>query len=314
MKESIGRLWQGISTWGRAGFRPESVANWEWHIFRLLFAVVVWMTFQDRRPYTFEDQPAPNSVARFFDLTWLNQPGVQEIVLWIVGALLLLYLTGRLLWISLPLLTVISTIVHSYSNSQGFIFHGYQIVGLVLLTQSVVAVYWQIQIWRRRKPFPNLPDVSLASWIEYYVRGAILATYVVSAITKLVNSKGMWVWNSRYICMELIKSRRLEYYRTLNPEHAGEIPVAVWMVQHPWMTRMMFSSGFFLELFALVGLHSRKWGLFTGLAIIAFHRVVLYLMTLKFEYNEYLLVIFCVNPPFWIWWLWQRSRKRDAIV
>ena len=31
--------------------------------------------------------------------------------------------------------------------------------------------------------------VSLASWMEYYTRGAILATYVVSAITKLINSK-----------------------------------------------------------------------------------------------------------------------------
>ena len=312
MKASPGRCWQGIAGWARVGFRPEQVAGWEWFVLRLLFAVVVWMSFaNDGRPYTFKDQPVPNSIARFFDLTWLNQDGMHETILWIVGPLLLIYLSGRLLWIVLPLLTILCTIVHSFANSQGFIFHGYQVVGLTLLAQAVLAVYWRVQTWRGRDPFPKLPEVSLGSWMEYYSRGAILATYVVSAFTKIGNSKGMWVWNSRYIPMELIKSNRLEYFRTLDPKYAGEIPVATWMIQHPWLTRMMFSSGFFLELFALVGLHSRKWGLVTGIAIIAFHRIVLYLMTLKFAYNEYLLVIFCVNPPFWIWWAWQRMKGRD---
>jgi len=322
MKAALLRLGSGIADWCRAGFRPEPVAGWEWFLLRLLFAVVVWMSFaNDGRPYTFADQPAPNSIARFIDLTWLYQPelqddemSMQERILWMVGPLLLLYLSGRLLWISLPLLTILCTIVHSYSNSQGFIFHGYQIVGLTLLVQAVLAVYWRIQTWRGRDPFPKLPDVSPASWMEYYSRGAILATYVVSALTKIGNSKGMWVWNSRYIPMELIKSNRLEYFRTLDPQYAGDIPIATWMIQHPWITRMMFSSGFFLELFALVGLHSRKWGLVTGIAIISFHRIVLYLMTLTFEYNEYLLVIFCINPPFWIWWAWQRMRGRGGNV
>lgn len=86
--------------------------------------------------------------------------------------------------------------------------------------------------------------------------------------------------------------------------------IAVWLVQHPWLTSI-FGGGFFLELFAFLALRNRPWALLIGLAIISFHRSVRWLMRLEFEMHEWLIWIFLVNVPFWFWWTlsgqWRRS-------
>jgi hypothetical protein len=70
----------------------------------------------------------------------------------------------------------------------------------------------------------------------------------------------------------------------------------------------MFGAGFVVEALAIVALHSRRWALFTGLAIIALHESVELIMKLHFVNHELLALLFLVNPCFWLWWCTQRAR------
>ena len=72
------------------------------------------------------------------------------------------------------------------------------------------------------------------------------------------------------------------------------------MISHPLVATAVYAGGFFLELFALVGMRSRAWAAFFGVALVLMHRGIYLIMNLKFVYHELLMLIFLVNVPFWI--------------
>lgn len=330
-------IWSGFKTWlarwCRGRFAPLPAHGWEWLIMRLLFAVVICHSLQEFKPYTFDSQPpdVAKGLARIFDLTFLHErgpidlseikrveipligtvrlsgPGWFDTVVVVSGVLCLLYVWGRGLIFTLPLLALVHTLPWTYSNSQGYTHHGIQLVSMVLIVQSIVVWWWQIRKWRGK---PEMP-LALPSYLIYYTQGMIAFAYVTCAITKVFNSKGLWLFRSNYICIELIKSHRLEYYQYLDPRYAGDPAAAVWLLNHPWITRVLFDVGFFIELLALVALRDRLWALLTGLAIVSFHRSVWWLMRLEFPLHEWMILIFLVNVPFWIHWA--RSKGKAPI-
>ena len=312
-------MWTRFKTWfiawQRGYFRPLPVLRSEWFFMRLAFAAVVFHSFLDWHPYDFESQPHPTGIARFVSLTFLHSEHAHATIRIITTVALVAYLTGfrMAMLVSLTVLTVCSTLVRTYANSQGFTHHGYQIVTLTLLAQAIVVWYVSIRDWRGQKWKPK-SGLSLASYLVYYSQAVILSGYFLAALSKIMNSKGMWLLNARYISLDLVKSHRTAFYKSLDPEHA-ELPAsAVWMLNHPFMATVVFGSGFFLELIALIGLRNRRWALFMGISLILFHRGVLVMMKLQFLYNEALLLIFLVNIPFWILWMSsQRTRTKLSL-
>ena len=268
---------------------------------RVLFACVVAYTFKDTRPYSFESQPAPVGIAYVLPLQFLSLPGVREAIVGLVGISLILYVWGRVLRWALLTLTVCSILTNTMLNSQGFILHAYQIVTLTLLAQTVLAFV------HASKKRVHWSDAVKRSQFLFYSQGIILGTYVVAALSKIVNSRGMWVWNSKYLSAELIKSHRQVYYQKLDPALAEEIGAALWLQAHPFLSQVIFGSGFFLEIFAFVAMLGRKWALVFGLSLIGMHRGIYHLMRLEFPFNELLIVIFLVNIPYWIWWRWKEK-------
>lgn len=327
------RLKQGLRNWSRGKFVPEPYHGWEWMLMRLFFALLVFHSLQEFKPFTFAAQEVPRGLAKFFDLTFLadqgpidlsslkrieipllgtvrlDGPGWFDTVVVLAALLGALYVWGRGLMVTLPLLAALHTLPWTLSNSQGYTHHGMQLISMVLIVQTLVVWWWQIRRWRNRQPMP----FPLRSYLVYYSQGMIAFAYVACAITKVINSKGLWLFKSNYICIELIKSHRLEYYENLDPTMAGDPAAALWLLNHPWITRVIFDIGFFIELLAFVALRNRPWALLTGLAIIAFHRSVWWLMRLEFPMHEWLILIFLVNVPFWVWWA-AGGRSRTSLA
>jgi len=80
---------------------------------------------------------------------------------------------------------------------------------------------------------------------------------------------------------------------------ATELPY--WLAEHPWTTRLFFSPGLFLELLAFVALWGRRPAAFIGMGLLIMHYVIGIVMGLRFSAHEWLLLIFLVNMPYWIW-------------
>ncbi len=309
MREAFDRGKQRLARWCAEGFRPVPVGKWEWFLMRLFFAPVALHDFWDFHPFAYEKQPIPVGLAKIFDLTWLHEPWAYPafVVVAILG--LISYVAGRGLVISLPLLTLLHVLMRTYENSQGSIHHSHHMISLVLLAQAVVVVTFKVKEWRRKKAIEFPDGLSLRSYLLYYTQGTVAATYVIAALSKTINSKLMWVWNSPYVAFDFVKAQRQKYFKLLEPEFAGDTVAAEWVLSHPMLARIGFGGAFFLELLALVALKNRPWAFWTGLALIALHRGIFLIMHLRFYNSELVLLIFFLNLPYWIW-RFTAGRKR----
>ena len=304
------RLKKHLASFFQNGFRPEPVSAGEWFCLRLCFGALVFFTILEPHPFRYEAQPLPTGIAHFADLTWLHWwqladipffkggPGMHETFVALGLVLCAAYVAGRGLVITLPLLALLHILPRTLNNSQGFTHHGFQLVSLVLVAQTLVA--WWFFFRRKRAPSGQPDGPALPSCMLYYSAGVVALSYTVSALTKLTATRGLWIWDSHAVCIEIVKSHRLLYFARLDPEFAVDPSSALWLLHHPWITRILFGAGFLLELFAFVAIKGRPWALLTGLSIIAFHRSVWWLMKLEFPLHEWLLLIFLVNIPFWI--------------
>jgi hypothetical protein len=257
-------------------------------------------------------QENPVGLARFFDLTWLSHPEVYPLYRNIVYGLLILFIAGIGLPFVLPLIALGHTLVWTLYNSQGSTHHGHQIISMLLVVQAGVVIYYQL----KKQRCLLQPTAELNGWLLWHSIALICGTYVVSVITKMDNSNGMWFWNSNHIAMDMLKTQRQNYLNDLSPEFAGDPPLALWLIEHKWIARAMFSSGVLLELFCFFALGHRLLAFIIGLSLIAMHRSISHLMNLEFLNNELLALIFFVNIPFLIaWpleWVWRKMRDRKA--
>jgi hypothetical protein len=292
-----------FGAWARGGFVPEAIFAWEWLVMRLGFAGLLMWHFRDWHPFEFDAQPSPVGLARILPLTWLHTPGMFEFMFGLGAVCCVVYVSGFALRWVLPVLALAHTLIWTYYNSQGAQHHGFQLVSLVLWVQ--VAVVW----WKR-----HAPSEEIRAWLWYYVRGIVLFSYVASALSKIINSRGLWLWNSKYLPIELVKSHRLSYYKELDPALAGDPSMAVWLQAHPFVTQFLFGIGFFIEFFAWLGLRDRTWSAIVGAAIIVMHFNIAWLMRLNFDNHVWLCAIFLLNIPGWLFLSTSRlAKSRPAL-
>jgi hypothetical protein len=270
------------------------VSSLEGFFLRLLFGIVIASTLSLQVP--FHDQPHPVGLAHFFDLTWLSDPQKLSAYRTLLYLLLLVYASGWFLPIVLPLLAVGYSLMFTLYNSQGYTHHGYQIISLTLLVQAVTVVYYSVLKGLRLQA----PDALLNSWLLVQSQVVVTGTYLVSFLTKLFATGGMWFWNAHYIALDMIKTQRQHYFSRFNPADLGDPPEAIWLLENPWLARGLFASGVILEAMAFFALASRRVGFVIGVGLILLHRSVSMLMGLRFQNNEMLSAIFLIGIPYFM--------------
>jgi len=286
------------------GFRPMRVGAFEFFILRLAFAWLVWQTISYWSVLPFPNQPHPAGLARLIDLTWLSDPAHLLLCQRIALAGLAVYVSGRCLWLALPVVCFIQVAINSLYNSQGYTFHGHQLVGLALLAQTVVVV--SLAAYHRlTSPQPRAQQqLQIAAMILFYSQMAVAAAYMVSVVSKVRNSRGQWLFNSHYHAVQLIKTDRQHYYSDPTPETrpgtSQSAAKAEWVAAHPTVSRIMFAGGFFGELLVFLGLKNRRWAVLAGISVIGLHWGIAFIMDLSFPLNEKLVLLLFLNPAYWL--------------
>ena len=290
-----------------SAFRPCPVRNWEAVLLRLFFSVaVIWGLWPVLR---YEKVELAKGLSKILDVSVF---GGADAVVWfrpLIVTAALLYVLEIVRPLGLVLLTIAQLGYNTLQNSQGFTYHGNNIMGLILLTQCGAELFWLGYRLVTRREFSLASGLTRHAYHLYFAQCAIAAVYVTSAITKLTKTDGMWLFRSHYLAKSVVKTHRQTFYD--NPEGAIAEPVvaiAQWLAEHHILTRLAFGAGFFLELFAFLALWNRAWALFIGLSIITFHFGVELIMQLDFRVNQLMCLIFLVNLPFWVVWL-ARGRK-----
>ena len=300
-----------------SGFHPKPVMGWEILIMRIFFAIVVYKSMPTPGQI-FDNQPVPNGIAHLIDLTFLARPGVYPAMKVVLVVALTVYATGFLLPLALPLMLAIHVMARTLYNSQGWIHHGFQMVSLVILAQTIVVLTFAIYRLVKKRPYPFTEGRSLGSYFLFYSQMAVVSIYVVSVVSKIDRSDGHWFAKSHYVGLHVVKAERDRYYAKLQDPAPGTEPApkaiqtARTALAHPNLTRIVLGAGVLLELLAFVALYSRGAALLIALGMIGFHRSIASLMSIYFHFNEWLLLIFLINVPFWLWWATRRLATGKA--
>jgi hypothetical protein len=269
-------------------------ARWETFLFRAGIAWCAWQTMAG--PLKYASLPQPHGIASWVDVTFAGDKETMRWVSSLVGFCLTLYACNiGVLFVLLPPLLV-SIAMGTLENSQGAINHTSQVVTLVLLAHWLSAVWLTIRRALHSDPPGSLTtEQHAADW----TRQIFISTYVVSAISKLIESHGFWLRDTPYFGLQIIKSMGMARYGD-----TGEGQNVQWLAQfaldHPWVFRMFLGVALPLELFAFLALLNRRLALVFGCALFAFHVVNTEVMHLGFYYHKALLVVLLINP---VWWM-----------
>jgi hypothetical protein len=295
-----------------AWLRPEPIrhAFWELFLMRVFFAYIIWRALP-QNVGQYQGQPHPNGIAHWIDLSFLADPGHMQWLQWGFWIALGFYVLGVLRVPALAYLLGASVAVCTFLNSQGAIGHTAQIVALAILGQ-LLAFGWAAIAGRCKRPLRHglTPEQLAVDW----ARQAVMATYVVSALTKLVRSDGRWILDAPYFGLQIVKSNAMDYYNTLQPAaDDGMRWLAQLLLDHPWTAWFFIGIALPLELFAFVACFNRRTGFWIGLLILIFHSTVSVTMQLGFRFNKLLMIAFFLNIPFWaVWWVRRMRGSRRA--
>ena len=262
-------------------------------VMRVLFA---WLVFRATPGVLIVNGiPSPNGMTRILDLHFLINPQVFALARTMLATALILYVLRFMVWLALPVALFIHTAANAIVNSQGAIQHAMQIVSLVLLAQTVAHFYG---LWRRRHGEERAILEDRTIW---WSQQTIVAVYLVAGITKLLVSKGLWVFQARWIGVSIAKAAYQSFYDTFDQAVLQQqLAIADFAAAHGWIVALIAAGGLLLELCTPLMLVNRAWSAVLGASLICFHLALGYAMHLTFIYNQWLLIIFMINLPYWI--------------
>lgn len=258
-------------------------------------ALAFWNIKWETAPYT--EQKFPNGLARWVDLTWLGHHPPGEITQYLVIAGLVLYVIGFLPALGFLPTAVFATLIGTLLNSQGAINHSWQMVTMMGLAQVMVYAWPRATAQGRNWWIVVKPDLERHRQAVFAVMTVIAASYVVCGVVKVVNSDGMWIHRAPLLAVQLLKTHYAHFYDTLTMPPQWLTDITTFLLEHPWIARIVFGAGLVIELLGFVILINRRWALVGGLAIIALHLSISRLMNLNFEAHMLAALIFSVNLP-----------------
>lgn len=260
-------------------------------VMRILFAAVVWRAQPNK--LSVNGIPAPNGITRILDLHFLLEPQFFAWARIALAIALILYVFR--IWQALPIALFVNVAIAGILNSQGAIQHAMQIVSLVLLAQTAAYVYGA---WiDRNNKTPQLSEDRAIWWSQQ----TIVAVYLLAGIAKLIATGGLWIFQARWIGVSIAKAAYQSFYDSFNSaELERQLSVAHFAAAHGWLVALIATAGLLLELGSPLMLMNRVWAVLLGGAMVCFHLGLDYTMGLSFIYNQWLLIIFMINLPYWL--------------
>lgn len=319
-KEPWWKRW--LSFWLRR--EPILHDRWELVLMRFVVAILLWdvhtgwigvwdqpaeaiqqMVALDRQnDIKFQSQPHPNGFGYFVDFSFLSNDALEVPLRAATGISLLLYFLGVPAAFSLALPVFFGLGSSTLLNSQGAIGHIAQGLHLVMLSiwlSGLMALFCRFK--KRALPGGMLTSGQLEmDW----ARQGLMAAYVVSALTKIMNSSGDWLSTARFFPLHLVKNNDMQFYNNLDPAMRELDWLPQTLMEHPMVCMFFFGAALPLELFAFLGLQNRRIAVLFGLGLMAFHESVTQLTHLSFIFNKLLLLALFVNP---VWWLVQAVKR-----
>ena len=291
-------------------------AGWEWLVMRIAFCILLWpATFHNwsLMPQNIRDsvdQEQGNGLAGLFNLEWIGASPMEWIAQYLFLGFLIVYATGKWQLFASAGLLVLHSLIGGIFASPAKDHHATQVVGIALLGQFL---WFSWEFLRTKKAFANCcgnggeQALDRSTGAIFFSQQGIAAAYVVSAISKWVNSGGgiipgaKWIAQTQNIPVQMEKNNLQAFYDHLQmPENAELNQRSIdFVINSPNIAMIFFATAFYLEFLAIFAIWNRKISALFGIGLICMHLGIAAVMHLQFWYFEAIVLVFFVNIPFW---------------
>lgn len=294
-------------------FQPTDFGRYELFLMRVLFALVVWDILP--QVVTLKHAPHPAGLAHWVDFGFFAGAGFYKICRIVMAGALVFYALGRMMWVALPVMLFVILGPGTLEASQNSPKHSTQVVALIVMVQCVW--YLVARIRRGKEGRKGREEARERHALgAFYAQQTIAASYVVSAMSKIM-ADGNWLSGAmKNYPLQMIKTARQNHYNTLEPPKVAArdgvlgtlaewvqpvfLPMEQALMHSAAWRGLLLGSGFLLELLAVIALVGRKSAAFFGCSLVFFHFAIFMVMGLKFQYHMAVLIIFFINVPFWL--------------
>jgi hypothetical protein len=261
-------------------------------LLRVAFALLLfWNLPSEAARWT--GQPHPHGFGQWIDFTFAANPTWFSMG-WIASVIgIALYAAGLGIVIPLGVVLIFQIAVSTLNLSQGTPGHAGQIMMLTVLGQWLMGVWQAVSHGRHGK------ELFVPSWATQGLaveggRQAIVATYLVAGITKLINSSGEWLARSDNFVLQMRKTINERWFTEGEGATALQLGFEKFLLDYPNGATLFLTGGLMLELTAPLALLNRRLSLLFGFGLLAFHLLNEVLMDLPFAANQRLLVVFFI--------------------
>ncbi len=303
-------------------FRLETVEHrrWEMLIFRVVLVFFIlrmhpgllseiqsfpWVKVSSHVP-KYDSLPHPSGIGVLLPgIVKLSDPGFFYVAKTAFFIACGLFIVGIGAPLALLYISLFDACMGGLAASQGAHGHSNQTMGLLFLGLTIGAVAGNFIAGKggwRNLLFWSLPAQNLAF---NCARQMVAAAYMVSGVTKELNSPGLWWLNSESFVLSAMKAQEEAITKRVTITQSAQ-DLAEWMLGHPAVAVLMLFSGWLLEICAPLLLLNRRMALLIGVLYVIFHELNGWFMGLGFPLNQYIMVVLFINLPWWIYRLGQR--------
>jgi hypothetical protein len=261
----------------------------EWRLAKISL-IILWFLNIKRILLGYNSAPIQQGIFTWYNFEFIDNPIWRYLILLISFILTLMYLFEKRMTISTLGLFVISVFSFSLEESNGILSRA-SLLSFIFFAQYLA---YFIHIY-----YPNLDYKQLRFTFSIQ---AVVASYVLSAISKLTASGIEWVSNSKYLSLQILKSYHYKYvnYAEHNILKEG-IEFATYVQDNQNIITTLLTISLILELFAWISLGSKKRAIIYGILLLFMHIGIKLTMDIVLVAIIGPMLIFMVNPLFIIW-------------
>lgn len=266
---------------------PFSRNNKEWLGFKVPFVLFFFMiAFDVLRVYSTVNFPVAFCALGLCE--WVSVFSIKLLIIFLLLLFSVAYIFEYKMKVTLAFLSVFSILVFSIEESNG-IMNRASLISMVFIAQWIAYLLYD-------KQSNNLIKFRLQFGVQL-----VVATYMLSAISKLVRSGINWVNDSQYAVLQIQKSIYYNFYDSNNTSFIKEGAHFVqFMNHHSTFFSLLFLSALVIEFTVFIALFNTKMRILYGLLLLSMHIGIFVVMDIVIPHVFIPMILLFLNPFYYI--------------
>ena len=262
-----------------------SILEWQWMKYSLSF---IWIASIAKILLLQQTISYPRSIWRWINHDWIQLPLVKVMVFIAAAFALWQYIREKDMKRSLTVITLVSILVFSLSDSYGY-FDRYDLMSCVWIAQWVAYVLLS----------PEKHDIPQMR-IQFSVQ-AVVDVYFLAGINKLVSSGWTWGLSTEAFALQVMKGNMVDYAQdgSIGALHSATYLSQI-VLSYPVLFSALLSLSLFLELACVVVLFSKKLRIIFGLCFLGMHIGIAIFLKIHLLSTVPIAMFFLLNPMYLI--------------